>query len=284
MLDITKLESGEYKVQARTFNVWDTLTDVVLSDEQRIENGRIDIQGLVPEREFVYATPTLCIRSCTTLWTTRSSSRRRTGSSNSRSSTATAWCMSRSKTPARALRPKRCPLCSSAFIRKTAPRGLNTRGSGLGLHICKVLVNLSGGQIKAESEPGKWCRFTFSLPAGQPEAAPARGEIGLPARGFTQVNSAKTKDPGAPCKGEAPGSLYCFAYIPAARRACASRPRNRGAQDGGQIDKVHRKAERPLPAVEPLLSSAGPQQAQAHQHAGGHIVDAELRADRRRAR
>ena len=59
MLDITKLESGEYKVQARTFNVWDTLTDVVLSDEQRLENGRIDIQGLGPEREFVYADPDL---------------------------------------------------------------------------------------------------------------------------------------------------------------------------------------------------------------------------------
>ena len=43
---------------------------------------------------------------------------------------------------------------------------MNTRGSGLGLHICKILINLSGGQIHAESEEGKWCRFVFTLPAG----------------------------------------------------------------------------------------------------------------------
>ena len=45
--------------------------------------------------------------------------------------------------------------------------GMNTRGSGLGLHICKILINLSGGQIHAESEEGKWCRFLFTLPCGQ---------------------------------------------------------------------------------------------------------------------
>ena len=44
---------------------------------------------------------------------------------------------------------------------------MNTRGSGLGLHICKVLINLSGGQIRAESEEGQWCRFVFTLPAAK---------------------------------------------------------------------------------------------------------------------
>ena len=50
------------------------------------------------------------------------------------------------------------------FYKEDRSRGMNTRGSGLGLHICKILVNLSGGQIHAESEEGNWCRFVFTLP------------------------------------------------------------------------------------------------------------------------
>ena len=43
-----------------------------------------------------------------------------------------------------------------------------SRIAGLGLNICKVLVNLSGGQIRVESQQGEWCRFVFTLPSQAP--------------------------------------------------------------------------------------------------------------------
>ena len=61
--------------------------------------------------------------------------------------------------------PEALPFVFDRFFKEDRSRGLNTRGSGLGLHICKVLVNLSGGKIWVESQEGEWCRFSFTLPA-----------------------------------------------------------------------------------------------------------------------
>lgn len=169
MLDITKLESGEYKFQARNCNIWDTITDVVLSDEKRIEDGKIDIQGLEPAKELVYADPDLIHQVVYNLVDNAIKFTPPDGVIRFSVRKDGNMVVVEVENTGEGISPEALPFVFERFYKEDRSRGLNTRGSGLGLHICKVLINLSGGQIKAESEHGKWCRFTFTLPVGRPE-------------------------------------------------------------------------------------------------------------------
>jgi two-component system sensor histidine kinase KdpD len=53
-----------------------------------------------------------------------------------------------------------------------------TPGVGLGLAICRAIVEVHGGRIRAENRPAGGARFVFSLPRGTP---PAIGDESIPA-------------------------------------------------------------------------------------------------------
>ena len=54
---------------------------------------------------------------------------------------------------------------------KTTTQGtVGETGTGLGLHLCKELVEKNGGEITIESAPGDGSTFRFTLPGEEPEA------------------------------------------------------------------------------------------------------------------
>jgi len=52
------------------------------------------------------------------------------------------------------------------FSRLRNPTTADKRGSGLGLFICRQILDLHDGKVWAESEPGQWARFSFRFPIG----------------------------------------------------------------------------------------------------------------------
>jgi two-component system sensor histidine kinase/response regulator len=67
--------------------------------------------------------------------------------------------------------PEDLPRLFQAFEQLDAGKG-QREGTGLGLVLTKRLVELHGGEIRVESEPGKGSRFSFTLPLG---SGPAPG-------------------------------------------------------------------------------------------------------------
>jgi len=60
--------------------------------------------------------------------------------------------------------PDKMPLLFKKFSRLNGPEHANTKGTGLGLFICKEIVEKHGGTIWVDSKPGQWVRFSFTLP------------------------------------------------------------------------------------------------------------------------
>ena len=48
------------------------------------------------------------------------------------------------------------------------------RGSGLGLYLCRQILELHGGTVRADSEPGQWAAFTFHFPRAVSEEKPTK--------------------------------------------------------------------------------------------------------------
>ncbi len=168
MLDVTKLEQGEYQVNARRYAIEETLMGAALSAEQRITDGGIEVEGLSMEKTLVYADPDLVHQVVYNLLDNAIKFTPQGGTITFHAIALGPMVEVSIQNSGVGISEAALPFVFERFYKEDASRGLNAKGSGLGLHICKVLITLSGGQIRVESKAGEWCKFTFSLPSEPP--------------------------------------------------------------------------------------------------------------------
>jgi signal transduction histidine kinase len=65
--------------------------------------------------------------------------------------------------------PEELPTIFERYKQGLSSESVQVKGTGLGLEICKLIVEAHGGNITAESEPEKLTTFQFWLPIQPPD-------------------------------------------------------------------------------------------------------------------
>ena len=171
MLDITKLETGEYVVSAQDYDIWETISSTLFSREQQFIEHRIRLTGFNPARVLVHADPDIVhqvlynILDNALKFTPEGGTIDVAVTDNPKQGVVTVAI----RNTGEGISEEALPHVFDRFYKADKSRGLHARGSGLGLHICRQLIYRSGGQIWAESTPGEDATFLFSLPRGNPK-------------------------------------------------------------------------------------------------------------------
>lgn len=194
MLDVSKLESGEYTAQNTNFDIWGPIASVFLSSERRITEKKVEVIGLSDNKPLlVFADEDFVHQILFNLVDNAIKFTPVEGFIHVQAESAKGFATIRLRNTGEGIAPDTLPYIFDRFYKEDKSRGLNISGSGLGLHICKVLLGLMGGRIWVESEEGEWTEFCFTLPLGSQKWGQARR---------TATGNDSTSKPGMRGKGK----------------------------------------------------------------------------------
>lgn len=182
MLDISKLEAGEYVINAETYDIWDTVTSALFGAEKRLEENHIGILGFAPNRTLVYADPDIVYQVFYNILDNAIKFTNNGGTITLNITEDENEVTVSVKNTGQGISEEALPHVFDRFYKEDKSRGLHAGGSGLGMNISKVLITRSGGRIWAQSVQDEYAEFFFTLPKGEapkPQAKRRRGAANI---------------------------------------------------------------------------------------------------------
>jgi signal transduction histidine kinase len=164
-LDLSRLEKGELEVARTYFPLHGRVIQPVLEElEGEVQSRRMVIEDGIPEGKVAYADAGLLK---TVYWNLLSNAIKygQEGGTIGLEVQEDEWAITLSVcNKSTGIAPDQMPMLFRKFSRLYSPEYADQRGTGLGLYICRELVEKHGGSIWAESQMGEWVRFSFTLP------------------------------------------------------------------------------------------------------------------------
>lgn len=169
LLDITKIQAGERKFTIAPFDICEMAREIIIFSEQRLEDKKLDVE-FDADRDNMYvggdreAIHQVLSNICdNAIKFSREGGKYIVSVKDSGAKTVVSVYNEGDGIPEEDL-----PYVFDRFYKGDKSRGLDKTGVGLGLYISRTIIEAHREKIRVESEYGKWCRFTFTLPRVNP--------------------------------------------------------------------------------------------------------------------
>lgn len=165
MLNLSKLEAGEIKLQPVDFNFRDLIIDVVLSQEQRIEAKNIEISGLdLIGNCMVHADRDLLHQVVYNLCDNAIKFTDVGGVISFVLTSDSTHFEFKIKNTGEGIPQKDLPQIFDRFYKGDRSRSANKDSTGLGLYLVKTIVKIHGGTAFVKSSENEYTEFGIRLP------------------------------------------------------------------------------------------------------------------------
>lgn len=168
MLNLSRIEAGEMKINKSKINIVDTICQTVFSFEQQIEKKHLTIKGLDHEKVMIEADADLMHQVIYNLTENAVKFVDEGGYLEFSIHTIGEETFISVKNSGAGISKAEMNKVFERFYKTDKSRGLDKNGVGLGLYIVRSIINLHGGDITVNSIEGEYVEFVFSVPAKNP--------------------------------------------------------------------------------------------------------------------
>jgi two-component system NtrC family sensor kinase len=164
-LDLSRLEQGQLVAKKRQFKLQEAVIGPSLESlERQMQDRRIVVDNRVPDQLVVNADPTLMRVIYDDLISNAVKYGREGGKIELMSEANNGKLTLSVRNDGEGIPPEKQTQLFKRFSRLDTPSATGKKGTGLGLYICKEIVEKHGGEIWADSKMGEWVKFSFTLP------------------------------------------------------------------------------------------------------------------------
>ena len=165
MLNMSKIESGDIEMKPSEYDLSDQMIHILLNFEQNITEKNIAIRGLdnLPHTQVV-ADSDMIYQAIYNLF---DNAVKFTNENGYIEISMRDWGTSVEvtiKNSGNGIKEEEIAHLFERFYKVDKSRSLDSKGAGLGLYIVKLMIEMHGGRVSADSDGVKTATFTFTLP------------------------------------------------------------------------------------------------------------------------